>query len=171
MRYPAGPIRRWCLGLVAVLTLSVIHGCSPRSADEMVSERERVVGTWEYKTDGIPFLQRGSLHITVEDGKLVGRLQDSWRGSLQARINLQGNRMTVEVDRGRIEGRLDRDHFRGTIRPRQWDLSRSVEGHSQSTGYFLARRVRSTSLLNNRRDLSCPSLLRESSYACPALLP
>jgi len=168
MCYPAGPFSSWWLGLLVILTISVLFGCSPRSTSEIIFDRERVVGTWKYRTDGIPFLQRGSLHITVQDGELVGRLQDSWQGSVQARVNLQGNRMTLDTRRGRIEGQLDHDHFRGTVRPDQWDISRTAP-HSQSTGYFLARRIRGPSVLNNLKDLGCTSLLRESSYACSAL--
>ena len=169
MLCPTAPIRDWLhVGLI-IATLPVLLGCSPRSAEEIVSERERVVGTWKYQTDGIPFLQRGSLNITVQDGKLEGHLQDSWRGSVQARIDVQGTRMVLDLDRGRISGQLERDHFRGTIRPQRWNVSRSADRHSQSAGYFVARRIRSTSILDNLKDLGCPSLLRESSYACTAL--
>ena len=169
MLCPAGPLRDWCQVVIVVATLSVLLGCSPRSAEEIVSDRERVVGTWKYKTDGIPFLQRGSLYIAVQDGELVGRLQDSWRGSVKARIDVRGNRMELDIDRGRIRGQLERGRFRGTVRPQQWDVSRSTDRRSQSTGYFLAWRIRSSSILDNLKDLGCPSLLRESSYACSAL--
>lgn len=169
MLCPTGSINNWCRGVMIVVTLTAFFGCSPRSADEIVAERERVVGTWEYKTDGIRSLQRGSLRITVQDGELVGRLQDSWRGTVHARIRLQGNRMSLDLDRLRIAGTLEDGYFRGSVRSSAWDMSRSTDRPSQSTGYFVARRVRSTSVLNNLRDLGCASLLRESSYRCSAL--
>ena len=170
MLCPTASIRDWRRGPLVLFTLLIIFGCSSRSAEEIVAERERVVGTWKYKTEGIGYLQRGSLHITVQDGQLVGQLQDSWRGSVQARIDLRGNRMVLNVNQLRIAGQLEHGHFRGTVRPDVWDVSQSADRRSRSTGYFIARRVRTTSVLSNLKDLGCPSLLRESSYACSALL-
>ena len=160
----------WKAGLCLLLTgfaLSVL-GCSARSAGEIAADRARVLGTWKYQTDGIGTLQRGTLRILVEEGKLVGRLQDSWRGQVSARVLLQGPRMELDLRRIRIRGRLSFNQFRGTVRQPFWDASRA-NARRQQAGYFVAHRVRSASVVDDLMELGCASLLRESSYRCSAL--
>jgi hypothetical protein len=163
-------LNRWSaasLLLIAGLLLSAL-GCSSRSAEEIVSDRARVLGTWEYRTDGIGSLQHGTLRITMQEGRLVGRLQDSWRGQVEARVLLRGPRMELDLRRIRIRGRLDVNEFRGTVRRPFWDASRT-NARRQQTGSFVARRVRRGSLVDDLTELGCASLLRESSYRCSPL--
>jgi hypothetical protein len=98
----------------------------------------------------------------------VGRLQDSWRGQVDARVLLQGPRMEIDLRRIRIRGRLSFNQFRGTVRRPFWDASRA-NARRQQAGSFVAHRVRSASVVNDLMDLGCASLLRESSYRCSAL--
>lgn len=156
--------------LVLLVLAAGVLGCAPRSAEEVAADRARALGTWEYQTDGIGVLQRGTMRITVDDGHLVGRFQDSWRGEVQARVMLQGPRMELDLDRVRITGRIERGRFRGTVHTPIWDVSQPRAQQSRSAGAFLARRVHSESLLQELTEFGCSSLLRESSYTCSPLL-
>jgi hypothetical protein len=162
-----GHSRRKAVLLVLVI---VLLGCHPRSAEEIAADRARVLGTWEYHTRGISALQSGTLRIRVQDGELVGRLRDRWRGTVRAQVALQGTRMELDLDRVRITGRLEQNRFRGTVQTPFWDASRAHAGRQASSGYFVARQVRSQSVVDDLTDLGCPSLLRESSYTCSPLV-
>lgn len=153
--------------VLLALTLTVgFAGCaSSRSAEDVITDRERVLGTWEYRTDGIRALQRGTLRITTRDGILVGRLQDSWRGRLDAQITLRGGTIQLEIDRLRLVGELRADRFTASARRPVWDVSGGVS-RRRSTGFLVAQRVRRGTIWTSPTDLSCPSLLREVSYAC-----
>ena len=123
------------------------------------------MGVWEYRTNGTSVLQEGTLRIDVVDGRLVGRLQDSWQGTVEARVNLYGPRMELDLNRIRISGRIRQGRFEAAIR-------RDFEGLSvrprtqRRPAYFIAYRVRSTAATDHRARYGCPSLLREHSFEC-----
>lgn len=145
-----------------------MSGCASRTAEEIADERAQVLGTWEYNADGIHALQRGTLTITVRDGKLVGQIRDRWRGKINADVNLQGRHMELSLQDIRITGQIERGRFTGSVRQPTWDVSRS-RVRRQSDGYFVARRVRSESVMGEATDYGCASLLRESSFRCSPL--
>lgn len=164
-RLSVGLQHRWFLAVLLV-PATVLSGCtSPRTADEIAADRARVLGTWEYHADGIRALQRGTLQIQVQDGKLVGRLQDSWRGPVETQVDLRGSYMELALSQLRITGQLEQGRFVGSVRESPWSVS-SSETRTGSTGSFVARRVRRESSGDDRTDFGCTSLLRESSYAC-----
>jgi len=143
----------------------VVGGCvSSRSPEATAEDRRDVVGVWEYRTQGTGALQRGTLRIAVVDGRLVGRLRDSWRGELRARVRVHGNHLELNLDGLRISGRVRRGAFQGSIR-RAFD-EMSVQPYRRgATARFVARRVRSTSG-SPRKEYGCRSLLYERSYLC-----
>lgn len=154
---------RW---IAAALVLAVgLSACTSRTAEEIAEDRARVLGSWEYQTDGIAALQRGTLQISAHKDTLVGRIQDTWRGTLEARVSLRGAHMELQLDRVRITGDLEGNRFTGSVQKPVWDTARGDPWRG-STGYFVARRVRSESATGARNNLGCPSLLREVSYAC-----
>ena len=120
---------------------------------------------WEYRTDGTHALERGTLHISVEDGRLVGRIKDRWRGKIEAPIRLHGSHMELNLDRVRITGRLQRGRYEAYVH-REFFSVAEQSARRPSRGYFIAQRVRSQSALGNFPDAGCTSLLRESSYVC-----
>jgi hypothetical protein len=152
--------------LLSTLLLGVgLSGCaSSRTAEQVAQNRAAVLGTWEYRTDNISALQRGTFQVMVKDGRLKGRFRDSWRGDLEAQVNIHGSHMELALDRIRITGRLEQNRFTAAVEPEIWDVS--ISGNRRSTGYFVARRVRSYSVFDDIGDFGCPSLLRESSYEC-----
>jgi len=104
----------------------VVGGCvSSRSPEATAEDRRDVVGVWEYRTQGTGALQRGTLRIAVVDGRLVGRLRDSWRGELRARVRVHGNHLELNLDGLRISGRVRRGAFQGSIR-RAFDESQRL---------------------------------------------
>lgn len=150
--------------LLIILVTSVCAGCtSSRSVEEIASDRASVLGTWEYQTENIQRLHRGTLHIEVQNGRLKGRLQDRWRGRVEADIHLHGSTMELELDRIRISGRLRNDRFIASVRS---SLGNVTTTRRAGTGVFLAKRVRRSTDAGNADDLGCPSLLYEGSYAC-----
>jgi len=155
------------LGVVVALLAIGVSGCTSRTAEEIAEDRAQILGVWKYKTDGIGALQHGTLKITQQNGKLVGQIQDSWRGRIDARIDVQGPYMELDLDRLRITGRLKRGRFTGSVYKPMWDLSRS-RIRDESDGYLVARRVRRGQRVDDPES-GCRSLLREPSYACPAL--
>jgi hypothetical protein len=153
------------LGLLLLVGLLGTGCASTRSATERADDRSRVVGVWEYRTRGTSVLQEGTLRIGVEDGRLVGRLRDSWQGTVEARVTLYGSRMEIDLNRIRITGRIRQGRFEAAIR-REFE-SVSVRPRSQRRpAYFVARRVRSAAATDHRARYGCPSLLRERSYQC-----
>jgi hypothetical protein len=152
------------IGMVLLL-LALMVGCSTtRTPEDVAAEHAKVVGVWEYRTDGTGALQRGTLRVFVEEGRLKGRLQDSWRGQVDALIQIRGSRMELRLDRVRISGRLRENRFEGVVQHNNWDVTSSGPHHSTS-GRFVARRVQNSSG-ESSEDFGCPSLLRESSYIC-----
>lgn len=156
-------VRSCALLLLAVLLCS---GCAPtRSATERAEDRSRVVGTWEYRTNGTSVLQEGTLRIHVQDGRLVGQLRDSWQGTVEARVTLYGSRMELELNRIRISGRLRQGRFEAAIR-REFEQMSVRPRARRRPAYFVARRVRRATASDNRERYGCRSLLREHSYQC-----
>lgn len=151
--------------LALVLLVALIGCVSSRSPEEVASERAEVLGTWEYQTEGINILQRGTLRITEENGDLIGRFRDSWRGKLDVEIALQGSHMEFTLDDYRVSGQLTNGEFTASIRRPLWDVSRS-HPDPQPVGYFEARRLQREAAQNEFTDLGCHSLLRESSFTC-----
>lgn len=156
------------LGIVLfVLAGLVVSGCgSSRSAPERADDRSKVVGTWEYRTNGTSALQRGTLRISVEDGQLVGQLQDSWRGTVEARVNLYGSRMELTLTRIQISGRIRQGRFEAAIRREFESMSVRPRRERRRGGYFLAQRVRSSTGTAPRTQYGCRPLLWEQSYEC-----
>jgi hypothetical protein len=160
------------LGLLLCVILVGVGPCgcaSSRTTDEF-DERMRALGTWEYWTSGIGTLQRGRVQIVTRDGELVARFRDQWRGPFEAEVRLRGTRMVIVFDHLRISGQIRHGQFRGTARPPEWDLTRA-SARREAPGTFRARRVRSKEGAGGRDLYGCPSLLRETSYACSPLQP
>lgn len=149
--------------LVLMLGITVAGCSSPRTAQEL-DERMQALGTWEYHTSGLRALNRGTLQIGTRDGELVGRLQDRWRGQIEAEVRLQGSHMELTVDRLRITGRITGNRFAARVRRPRWDVTRDQNRRNRA-GSFTARRVESGTVVDNEQ-FGCPSLLREDSYAC-----
>jgi hypothetical protein len=157
--------------LAGLLLGGVLAGCSSsRPPEAIAADRARVLGTWTYRTDGVGRLERGTLQIRVKDGRLLGRLQDQWRGTVTARVRLQGRHMELALNEVHITGRVHRDRFEGAVRRSYWDVSQDGNRRA-STGYFVARRVRRAEATATREDLGCPALLYERSFRCSALPP
>lgn len=157
--------------LLFMILLGVgLGGCASSRTGDQVDDRLQALGTWEYWTTGIGSLQRGTLQIVPRDGDLVARFQDQWRGSFDAEVRLRGSRMVIVLDRLRITGKLMHDRFRGTARSPEWDVTRA-SARREASGTFRARRVRSQGGHVGGESYGCPSLLRESSYACSPLRP
>ncbi len=153
------------VGLTTFALLFFASGCtSSRTAQEVAKNREAVLGTWEYRTDNISSLDRGTFQVIVEDGQLRGRFRDKWRGNLEAQVNIHGTHMELALDRVRISGRLEENRFRASVRSGFWDVS--TNGNRRSKGYFVAQRVQNGAVLDDVNNFGCPSLLREESYAC-----
>lgn len=164
---PTGRPWEWGVcGLVLLLLGPVLGGCTAtRSAAELAEARSKVVGVWEYQTNGTTFLQDGTLRISIVDGRLVGRLRDSWRGKVTAQVSLYGSRMELDLNRVRITGQIRRGWFEAAIRPEFAEVAVSPN-RRRPPGYFVAQRVRSSAASNVRDRYGCRSLLREGSFLC-----
>jgi hypothetical protein len=157
--------------LLCLVLLGVgLGGCASSRTGAELNERMRALGTWEYWTTGIGTLQRGTLQIATRDGDLVARFRDQWRGPFEADVRLQGTRMVIVLDRVRITGQIMHGQFRGTARTPEWDLTRA-SARREAPGTFQARRVHSPQNDGERDRYGCPSLLRETSYACSPFQP
>lgn len=155
--------------LLGVLLLSMcLCGCAPSRTAQEVSERMRALGTWEYRAQGIDALQRGTVQIVTREGDVIGRFRDQWRGQFEAQIQLQGTRMVIVIDQLRITGQITDGQFTGTAQAPTWDVTRQ-SSRRRSPGRFAARRVQQQAGTNGDDRFGCPSLLRETSYACSPL--
>jgi hypothetical protein len=162
---PAPPfLRATTVGAVIGIVLLLVGCSTTRAPEEVAADHEKVVGMWEYRTEGTGVLQRGTLRIFVEEGRLKGLLQDSWRGEIDALVQIQGARMELELDRVRISGRLRENRFEGVVQQRKWAVTTQGTPRS-SPGRLIARRVQKPSAAA-AEEFGCPSLLRESSYIC-----
>ncbi|MFB6246967.1 MAG: hypothetical protein ABEL97_00175 [Salinibacter sp.] len=150
---------------LVLLGFTITACASSRTAQERADDRSKVVGVWEYRTNGTNVLQRGTLRISVEDGRLVGQIRDTWQGTVEARVSLHGSRMEIDLRRLRISGRVRRGRFKASIR-REFETLTVRPRRQRRQGYFVAQRVRSTADTDNRTRYGCRSLLREHSYKC-----
>lgn len=157
------PGAQWLLGFL-LLSLC-LGGCAPTRTAQEVNERTRAIGTWTYRTQGIDGLQRGTMQIVARDGEVIGRFRDQWRGQFEAEIHLHGTRMVIDIDQLRIAGQIVDGQFTGRARAPTWDVT-SRSRRRQSPGRFLARRIRQRDGTGGDDQFGCPSLLRETSYAC-----
>jgi len=157
--------------LLPLLLVGVgLWGCtSSRTPTEIADDRAAVLGTWRYRADGFRLLDRGTLQIRVRDGHLIGEFRDRWRGTIRARVMLDGAHMAFTLDRTRISGRIRGGRFEGAIRRSFWDASERGNDRS-APGYFVAQRIRSAEAGNAPPDYGCASFLRESSYTCSPLV-
>jgi hypothetical protein len=147
-----------------------LSGCtSSRSPTEIANDRADVLGTWKYRANGSRLLDRGTLQIQVRDGHLTGEFRDRWRGTVRARVMLDGPHMAFTLDRARISGRIRSGRFEGAIRRSFWDASERGNERS-SAGYFVAQRIRRAKAGGASPDFGCASFLHESSYTCSPLL-
>lgn len=150
--------------LVVILVAEALAGCvSSRSVEELASDRAAVLGTWEYRTEGIRSLHRGTLYIAVQDGRLTGRLQDRWRGRVEAQVQLHGSTMELDLDRIRISGRLQDNRFVASVRS---SMGAVTTNRRSASGLFIAERVHRSTASSENVDVGCSSLLYEGSYVC-----
>ena len=163
--------RVWWRSALFCFLAVLLLGCSSRTAEEVAEERAHVLGTWEYRTQGMSALHRGTFRIVEEDGHLTARLRDNWRGEVQVQVSLQGRQMELTLNRLRIAGRLDDNRFVGYVQTPYWDASRSRLRRQKYPGRLVAQRIRRGSGGPDRTEYGCPSLLRESSYTCSPLRP
>lgn len=151
--------------LYCTLALAACRTSEP-TAQEMETWT-RILGTWEYRSQGIQRLDRGTIHIFVRDGRLVGRIQDAWSGDREATVRLYGSTMTLDMTYYRIKGSVRNGRFVATLDRSPWTVSRPTR-QQRTTGTFVARRIRSGGTgLPSRHG--CEPLLREHSYICPSL--
>jgi len=149
-----------------LLLVGVLGGCATSRSPEATAEaRAEVVGVWEYRTNGTSVLQRGTLRISVANGRLVGRLRDSWQGQIRAHVHLHGNQMELDLDGLQITGRVRQGQFEASIR-RAFDEMSVQPPRRGPPARFFARRVRSTADPDSEPRYGCRSLLRERSYQC-----
>lgn len=154
--------------LLCVVGGLLVACTSSRSPEEIASDRAAVLGLWEYRASGTSVLQRGTLQIHVQDGRLKGHIQDQWRGPAEANVIVDNGHMDLTLNQVRISGRVHRGRFEAAVRDEFWDVSERGNRHSGS-GSFVAERIRKGSTSDDETDFGCPSLLREQSYACSPL--
>lgn len=151
--------------LVFVLAVTACTGCmGADSVSQRIQERESVLGTWRYQAEGLSRLREGTFHVRTQDDRLVVQFRDRWHGWRMGRMNVRGSRLEIRLDQLHISGRLRGNKFTGSVRGTSWDVSRA--GPDTRSGRFVARRVEGLMRGDGKKTLGCPSLLRESSYAC-----
>lgn len=160
--------------LLGVLLLGVTFaGCATTASAPSPEERAAVVGVWEYRTSGSPYLGRGTIHFQVRNGRLQAMLRDTQQGRLRANVNQRGTRLELDLNQVRVSGRIEDDRFVGLFSRPMWDVSTSQEVHhrrqrTSNSGSIVARRVRSPEWMGSVPGLDCPSILVESKYRCDA---
>lgn len=151
--------------LCCTLTLGACRTSEP-TAQEMETWT-RVLGTWEYRSQGIQRLDRGTIHIFVHDGRLVGRIQDAWSGDREATVTLYGSTMTLNLTHYRIRGSVRNGRFIANLDQSKWAVSRPTR-QQRAAGTFVAQRIQSGGTgLPSRHG--CEPLLREHTYICRSL--
>jgi len=155
--------------------LLVVSGCaSPRSAEEVQASQSAALGTWEYRVTGFSGLNRGTLRIQRQNGRLVARFRDERRERLDARVTIRDNWMELRLDRVLISGRLQNNRYRATVEIPVWDVSTTQafrRSASRGRGSMVASLTQAGGYRTNTSDYGCAPLLRESSYACSPLHP
>ena len=141
-------------------------GCaSSQSAEEKAAARASVIGTWEYRVDGMAPLDQGVFQISTKNGRLRGIVQDRRLGRLRARVDVGNSRLELAFDDLRISGFIENDTFTGYLRRRQWDVSTRSRYRRRSrfrSASLFARRVKSAVSADKPSALDCRSLLREA---------
>jgi hypothetical protein len=176
-------MRSLSLLLTVVLVAGIattITGCA--STGSTTTDRSDVLGVWEYRTNGTPYLGRGRFQIVLtKDGRLDGRLRDSRLGTVNLDdVRLRNGQMhlRIEVQRAysaqtstlQISGRVEDDRYTATFRRPMFDVTTSQHtrrtASSTSGGSILARRVRTSSVHDMPVPLGCTDVLVEHNYHC-----
>jgi hypothetical protein len=154
------------LAPLLVLCAGLLVGCaSSQSAEEKAAARAAVIGTWEYRVDGMAPLDQGVFQITTRNGRLRGIVQDRRLGRLRARVDVGNSRLELAFDDLRISGFIEDDKFTGYLRRRQWDVSTRSRYRRRSrfrSASLFARRVESGVSADKPSALECEPLLRET---------
>jgi hypothetical protein len=170
--------------LFAVVLLAAIAtataGCA--STGPTTTDRSDVIGVWEYRTNGTPYLDRGRFQIVLtRNGRLDGRLRDSRLGTVELDdVRLQNGHMhlRIEVQSAysaqtstlQISGRVEDDRYTATFRRPIFDVTTSQNtsrtASSTSGGSILARRVRTSTVHDMPVPLGCTGILVEHNYHC-----
>lgn len=149
-----------------VLCSGLVIGCaSSQSAQEKAAAQAAVIGTWEYRVDGVAPLDQGVFQIARKNGRLQGIVQDRRRGRLRARVDVGDSRLELSIDDFRISGFIEDDQFTGFLRRRQWDVSTRSRYRRRSrfrSASLFARRVQSAVTAEKPSALECRPLLRET---------
>ncbi len=153
--------------LLFALCAGVLGGCaSSQSAKEKAAARASVIGTWEYRVEGIAPLDQGVFQITKKNGRLRGIVRDRRLGRLRARVDVNASRLELALDGLRISGYIEDDEFTGYLRRQQWDVSTRSQyrrrSRSRSVSLF-ARRIQGGTAADTPSILECRSLLREAN--------
>jgi len=161
--------------LASVAGLLVLTGCgSSRPASDLGPQASRALGTWEYRVNGFPVLDRGTIRLKRENGRLVAILRDRRQGRLRARASIQKTWMELRLDRIYISGRLHEGEYRARVSFSTWDVSSSQSfrrSSLQARGSLIAAQTQASTVSVSTRSFGCPPLLREGSYACSPLHP
>jgi len=168
------------LAVVLVAGIATTTGCA--STGSTTTDRSDVLGVWEYRTNGTPYLDRGRFQIVLtKNGRLDGRLRDSRLGTVNLDdVRLQNGQMhlRIEVQRAysaqtstlQISGRVEDDRYTATFRRPMFDVTTSQNtsrtASSTSGGSILARRVRASSVHDMPVPLGCTGVLIEHNYHC-----
>jgi len=167
------------LAVVLVAGIAATTGCA--STGSTTTDRSDVLGVWEYRTNGTPYLDRGRFQIVLtQNGRLDGRLRDSRLGTVNLDdVRLQNGQMhlRIEVQRAysaqtstlQISGRVEDDRYTATFRRPMFDVTTSQNTsrmRSTSGGSILARRVRTSTVHDMPVPLGCTDVLVEHNYHC-----
>jgi len=159
-----------CGGLLLCLT-----GCrSSGSTSELTPAESQILGTWEYSVTGARILDRGTMQIQRDRGRLIAVLRDRHRGRFRARVSARKNWMEIRLDDLHISGRLHNGRYRATVAPSEWDASFSGSARRsfrRSRASLVATQTQTLTRHDSTVRFGCEPLLRESSYACSPLHP
>lgn len=153
--------------LLLALCTGLVSACaSSHSAEDDAAARAAVLGTWEYEVEGIAPLDRGVFHITTQDGRRRGLVQDRRLGRLRARVDVNDSRLELTLDDLRISGYIEDNQFTGFLRRARWSVTERRWDRPQSrfrSVSLFARRVRGAPMADKPSVLECRSLLREAN--------
>lgn len=174
------------LSLLAVCLLAAvtIAGCAS-SGPAASADPSDVLGVWEYRSNGSPYLDRGRFRIVRErGGRLDGVLRDSRlgtvdvedvrlrNGQLHLRIEIQ-SAYSAQTSVLQISGQVRNDRYTGTFRQPMWDVTTSQNlrryRQSASGGSLLARRVQESGFQGPAVPLGCTDALVEHDYRCASI--
>lgn len=156
-----------------LLLAGVLAGCASTAPAPSPAERAAVVGVWEYRTSGSPYLGQGTLHIRIRNGRLRAQLRDTQRGRMDAQVNQRGSRIELALDHIRVSGRVENDKLVGLFRRPTWDVSTSQDVRStrsrrygSDSGSIVARRVQNPGVVGAVPTLGCTPILVEVDSRC-----